>query len=92
MKVNWKPSVNQSPILFSNRSEFTGFDIRHLRVLPGELVEQEDPFHKINIPLEGSLLAKKHSSSILPSLTRTATESGIGNTLKLDIDCSLLMN
>lgn len=63
MKVNWKPSVNQSPILFSNHSKFTGFDIRHLRVLPGELVEQADPFHKINIPLEGSVLAKKHSST-----------------------------
>ena len=63
MKVNWKPSGNQSPILFSNRSEFSGFDIRHLRVLPGELVEQADPFHKINIPIEGSVLAKKHSST-----------------------------
>jgi AraC family transcriptional regulator len=63
MTINWKPSVHQSPILFSNRSEFTGFGIRHLRVLPGELVEQSDPFHKINIPLEGSVLAKKHSST-----------------------------
>jgi AraC family transcriptional regulator len=63
MKINWKPSINQSPILFSNRSEFTGFDIRHLRVLPGELVEQADPFHKINIPLQGFVLAKKHTST-----------------------------
>lgn len=63
MKVNRKPSVKQSPILFSHRSEFTGFDIRHLRALPGELVEQTDPFHKINVTLEGSVLAKKHSST-----------------------------
>jgi hypothetical protein len=46
MKVNWKTSINQSPILFSNRSEWSGFDIRHLRVLPGELDEQADP-HRI---------------------------------------------
>ena len=63
MKINWKPSVNRSPILFSRHSEFTGFDIRHLRVLPGEVVEQADPFHKINITLEGSVLAKKHSAN-----------------------------
>jgi AraC family transcriptional regulator len=63
MQVNWKLSGNQSPILFSSRSEFTGFGIRHLRVLPGELVEQADPFHKINVTLEGSVLAKKHGST-----------------------------
>lgn len=63
MKINWKPSVNRSPILFSHHSKFTGFNIRHLRVLPGEVVERADPFHKINITLEGSVLAKKHSAN-----------------------------
>jgi AraC family transcriptional regulator len=63
MKVNWKPSGNRSPILFSNRSEFTGFDIRHVRLLPGELLEYADPFHKINIMLEGSILTKRHTST-----------------------------
>ena len=63
MTINWKPSVNQSPILFSNRSEFTGFDIRHLRLLPGELIEQADPLHKINIMLEGSILTKRLTST-----------------------------
>ena len=63
MKVNWKIEKNQSPILFKNSAEWTGFDIRHLRVLPGELVEQTHPFHKINITLEGSILRERHTAS-----------------------------
>lgn len=63
MKVNWKNNQNQSPILFSRRAEWTGFDIRHLRVLPGELVEQTHQAHKINITLEGSLMAKRHTAT-----------------------------
>lgn len=63
MKVNWKIPENGSPILFSRRAEWTGFDIRHLRVLPGELVEQTHPVHKINITLEGSIVAKRHTAT-----------------------------
>jgi len=63
MKVNWKTSESESPILFSNRAEWTGFDIRHVRVLPGELVEQTHTVHKINITLEGSILTKKHTAT-----------------------------
>ena len=52
MKVNWKTLENQTPVLFSQRAEWTGFDIRHLRVLPGEMVEQTHPVHRINVTLD----------------------------------------
>lgn len=63
MKVNWKIAENGTPILFDNRAEWTGFDIRHLRKLPGELVEQSHPLHIINVTLEGSLTAKRHTAT-----------------------------
>lgn len=63
MKVKWKISENGTPILFDNRAAWTGFDIRHLRVLAGKLVEQTHPFHKINITLEGSILAQRHTAT-----------------------------
>jgi AraC family transcriptional regulator len=63
MKVNWKISENGTPILFDNRAAWSGFDIRHLRVLPGELVEQTHPVHRINITLEGSILAQRHTAA-----------------------------
>ena len=63
MKVNWKIKPNESPILFSKRAEWTGFDLRHLRVLPGELVEQIYPAHEINITLAGSIATEKHSAT-----------------------------
>jgi AraC family transcriptional regulator len=62
MKVNWKISENGTPILFDNRAAWSGFDIRHLRVLAGELVEQTHPVHKINITLEGSIAAQRHTA------------------------------
>lgn len=61
MEVNWKCPQNDTPILFSKRAEWTGFDIRHLRVLPGELVEQTYAAHEINITLAGSIKTQKHS-------------------------------
>ena len=63
LKVNWKISENGTSILFDNRAAWSGFDIRHLRVLPGELVEQTHPVHKINITLEGSIQAKRHTAT-----------------------------
>ena len=63
MEVNWKCPQNAKPILFSKRAEWTGFDIRHLRVLPGELVEQTYAAHEINVTLAGSIKTQKHSGN-----------------------------
>ena len=63
MKVNWKSPQNDTPILFSRRAEWKGFDIRHLRVMPGELVEQTYAAHEINIALDGSIVTEKHTAT-----------------------------
>lgn len=63
MEVNWKNDNVETPILYSKRAEWTGFDIRHLRVLPGELVEQTYAAHEINVTLAGSIKTQKHSAT-----------------------------
>ena len=74
MKVNWKIPENQSPILFKQSAEWTGFDIRRVRVLPGEMVEQTLPAHEINVPLAGSVSAYKYTAS--GKWRKTRTEPG----------------
>lgn len=63
MKVNWKIPKHKMPILFSRRAEWTGFDIRHLRVLPGEMVERTFATHEINVALSGSIVTEKHTAT-----------------------------
>lgn len=62
MIVNWKIPENQSPILYSNRAEWTGFDIRHWRVSAGEMVEQSFQAHDIKVTLAGSVVTQKHTA------------------------------
>jgi AraC family transcriptional regulator len=63
LQVNWKTPKNESPFLFRHNAEWAGFDIRHFRVLPGELVEQTHPVHKLNITLDGSILTQRHTAT-----------------------------
>ena len=63
MQVNWKPSENESPILLSRRAEWTGFHIRHWRVLAGELVEETRVRHEINVTLAGSVTTEKYTAA-----------------------------
>ena len=63
MQVNWKKAHDQAPILYSRRAEWTGFDIRHVRVLPGELMEQTVAQHELNITLAGSITTEKHTAA-----------------------------
>lgn len=63
MKVNWQIKEDQKPILFSRHAEWTGFDIRHLRVVAGELVEQTQPAHEISVTLSGSIITSRQTAS-----------------------------
>ena len=63
MIVNWKNSGNESPILYKNRVEWAGFDIRHWRVLPGELAEETRAAHEINMSLSGLVVTEKHTAT-----------------------------
>ncbi|MBA3693630.1 MAG: helix-turn-helix transcriptional regulator [Acidobacteria bacterium] len=63
MKVNWKIAENESPILYSNRAEWTGFVIRHWRVLAGEMVEQTFSAHDVKVALAGSVVTQTHTAS-----------------------------
>ncbi len=63
MQVNWKCLQTETPILYSKRRAWTGFDVRHLRILPGELVEQTFALHELNITLAGSVTTEKHTAA-----------------------------
>ena len=63
MKVNWKIQENESPILYRNRAEWTGFDIRHWRVLAGELVEETRAAHEINVAISGAVVTRKNTAT-----------------------------
>jgi AraC family transcriptional regulator len=63
VNVNWKIAENQEPILFSRKAKWTGVNIYHWRVLPGELIERAINFHEISIPLAGSLTTNKQTAS-----------------------------
>lgn len=63
MKINWKRSKNQSPILFAREAAYTGFHISHWRVVAGEMPEQAADTHEINIALKGRIVTERHTAS-----------------------------
>lgn len=63
MNVDWRVSNNQSPILFSNKVKWDGFQIRHSRIVPGKMAETCPSQHEINITLAGSLTMEKHTAT-----------------------------
>lgn len=63
MQVNWINADASSPYIFNNRAEWSGFTIRHLRVMAGELVEQAMPFHELSVKLDGSMSICKHTAT-----------------------------
>lgn len=63
MHVNWKVPENESPILFIQKTEWSGVRIRHIRVLEGELEEHISPTHELDITLAGELVTERHTAS-----------------------------
>lgn len=63
MKVNWKTSENQLPILFARVAEWTGFKVKHNRVAAGELLEFAPATHELSVTLAGSLTTRKHTAT-----------------------------
>ena len=75
MKVNWQVAENESPILYKNRAVWTGFDIRHWRVLAGELLDETRERHEINIALRGAVVTEKHTTTGRRLRYRNETDS-----------------
>lgn len=63
MQVNWKNDVIQKPpIIFKRQACWEEFQVRHLRVLAGELPEHTTKFNEVNLTLDGSLFACRHTA------------------------------
>lgn len=63
MQVIWKNDVTQKPpILFKRAACWDEFQVRHLRVLAGELPEHTTKFNEVNLTLDGSLYACRQTS------------------------------
>jgi AraC family transcriptional regulator len=63
MEVKWSVAENQSPYIFRRQAAWQGFDLRHYRVLPGELTEQSYETHEINLTLAGTIESSKQTAT-----------------------------
>ena len=63
MQVTWKTNSKTSPIIFGRKTEWSGIEILHRRVLSGELIEPGASFHEVNIMLAGNLTIEKHNAN-----------------------------
>jgi AraC family transcriptional regulator len=63
MKIDWKVSESQSPMIFHHEAKWDGLELMHSRVLPGEIKDLVHAKHEISIPLHGTLFVEKHTST-----------------------------
>ena len=63
MKVHWKVSGNQKPIIFHHSASWEGLELHNSRFLAGEIDEMVDQKHEITIPLFGTFITEKHTAT-----------------------------
>jgi AraC family transcriptional regulator len=54
MNINWKVAENQSPIIYTRKTQWNGIGLRHWNVLAGEMEETAFNHHEISLPFRGS--------------------------------------
>ena len=69
VQIEWKSDVSE-PIIFIRQNEWPGIEVRHARVLPGQIREHVVPFHQVSIPIAGTLTTRRQTST-----GRTVTKS-----------------
>ncbi len=69
VQIEWKSDVSE-PIIFMRQTEWPGIEVRHARVLPGQIREHVVPFHEVSIPIVGTLTTRRQTST-----GRTVTKS-----------------
>jgi AraC family transcriptional regulator len=74
MQIEWK-SKSGSPYLFKQAGDWPGLRIHRVRVQPGRMLEHTNPFHEVNVALNGTLVTEKLSGSG----KRIVTRGGSGN-------------
>ncbi len=63
MHINWKVAENQSPIIYSRKTEWNGIGLRHWNVLAGEMEEKAFTRHEISLPFRGSFTTTRQTES-----------------------------
>lgn len=63
MQVYWKnETTKQSPILFKHQAFWNEFQVKHLRVSAGEILEHTTKFNEVNLTLAGQLNTQRQTS------------------------------
>ncbi len=61
MNINWKVAENQSPIIYSRKTQWNGIGLRHWNVLAGELEETAFTQHEISLPFRGTFTTTRQT-------------------------------
>lgn len=61
MQIEWK-SDKGSPYLFKQFGSWPGVHIHRAHLMPGRMIEHVNPFHEVNVALNGTLVTEKVSA------------------------------
>ena len=61
MHINWKVAENQSPIIYSRKTEWNDIGLRHYNVLAGAIEETTFTRHEITLPFRGSFTTTRQT-------------------------------
>ncbi len=61
MHINWKVAENQSPVIYSRKTDWNGIGLRHWNVLAGEMEEKAFAYHEISLPFRGSFTTTRQT-------------------------------